>query len=340
MQHKFWNRFKNYDLSDIYEGIKNPHKIKRELNFYINKANNAIYHIKAKRSVDIMSEDWDNLIILDACRSDVFSEVISGFYGVSGGMDYRITKASRSKEFYEKNFDNNEFYDTILVTANPNIEHISDSFFKTVKTYGLNDRYNESSAKKYMGFWPDIVSEESIRQHNKHHNKKLMIHFMQPHAPFISETAIQEYEKIRNQYDVGVKRADLMFENRPEFENRFKTVSNHVSSWYGLRRKGYISQHLLEDLYAENIKLVLEYVRDIIDSVDGKTIITSDHGEFLGENGRFGHPQSAGGVEVRQVPWFTIENSSRRKITNEPPAGSTKVDADTVSSNLEALGYK
>ena len=287
-----------------------------------------------------MSADWDNLIILDACRYDVFLEVMCNFDGISGSMDYRITKASRSKQFYQKNFDSMEFYDTILITANANVEHISDHFFKTVKTYGLEKRYNESSASKYMGFWPDIVSEESIRQHKEHPDKKLVIHFMQPHAPFISETAIEEYEKIRDQHDVGVKRADLMFKSRPEFDDRLKTVSTHVESWYGLRREGYISQQLLENLYAENINLVLKYVRNIINLVDGKTIITSDHGEFLGENGRFGHPPYFGGNEVRQVPWFTVENLSRRMVSFESPVGSTKISTNIVNNNLKALGYK
>jgi hypothetical protein len=329
--------FKNYELSDIHKGIKNPNRTKEEI---INIISNLIFNFKAKTSVDIMSEDWDNLIILDACRYDVFFEVICDFDGISGSMDYRITKASRSKQFYQKNFDSIEFYDTILITANANVEHISDLFFKTVKTYGLEDRYSESSARKYMGFWPDIVSEESIRQHKKHPDKKLVIHFMQPHAPFISETAIEAYEKIRDQHDVGVKRADLMFENRPEFDNRFKAVSKHVGSWYDLRREGYISQELLKNLYAENINLVLKYVRNIINSVDGKTIITSDHGEFLGENGRFGHPSYMGEIEVRQVPWFTVENLSRRKVSFGSPVGSTKIDANIVNNNLKALGYK
>ncbi len=45
----------------------------------------------------VFREDWDNLIVLDACRHDLYEEV-------NGETDHRITLGSRTMEFLEKNF--------------------------------------------------------------------------------------------------------------------------------------------------------------------------------------------------------------------------------------------
>lgn len=46
----------------------------------------------------IMEKDWDNLIILDACRHDLYEEM------KREKIDKRVTLGSTSKEFIEKNF--------------------------------------------------------------------------------------------------------------------------------------------------------------------------------------------------------------------------------------------
>jgi hypothetical protein len=62
--------------------------------------------------------------------------------------------------------------------------------------------------------------------------------------------------------------------------------------------------------YIINLKLVLENVAILVqniltDNPKARIVITSDHGELLGENGKFGH-----GIEhpiVRVIPWFEVE---------------------------------
>lgn len=46
----------------------------------------------------VMNKDWDNLIILDACRHDLYEEM------KREKIDKRVTLGSTSKEFIEKNF--------------------------------------------------------------------------------------------------------------------------------------------------------------------------------------------------------------------------------------------
>ena len=67
----------------------------------------------------------------------------------------------------------------------------------------------------------------------------------------------------------------------------------------------------LREAYKENLEIVLNYVSALIARLmkirpNAKIVITSDHGELLGEDGLYGH-----GINhpvVRLVPWFTVRN--------------------------------
>ncbi len=58
---------------------------------------------KKNNSFYIFSEPWDNLIILDACRYDVFEEVFKK-RNMKGKLEYRISRGSWTVEFLLENF--------------------------------------------------------------------------------------------------------------------------------------------------------------------------------------------------------------------------------------------
>lgn len=55
--------------------------------------------------------------------------------------------------------------------------------------------------------------------------------------------------------------------------------------------------------YMDNLKLVLEYALKL---ASGKTVITADHGELLGEHGLVFHPEGYDYKELREVPYEVI----------------------------------
>ena len=68
-----------YSLSNIKTAVKQPRKALTEINRLFEQG----FDIRASpahnpKGIDILSADWDNLIILDACRFDTFEEVASG----------------------------------------------------------------------------------------------------------------------------------------------------------------------------------------------------------------------------------------------------------------------
>lgn len=50
------------------------------------------------KGTNFFEKDWDNLIILDACRYDIFEKINT----IGGDLSYKISKGSHSEEFYQK----------------------------------------------------------------------------------------------------------------------------------------------------------------------------------------------------------------------------------------------
>jgi hypothetical protein len=126
-----------------------------------------------------MNEDWDNLLILDACRYDMFTDRID----LEGTLESRISMGSTSEEFMERNFVGEQFHDTVYVNANPYIPKLGlddDTFHAVVDC--LDDWDIELETVP-----PEPVARAARNAHERYSDKRLIIHFMQPHAPFIGE---------------------------------------------------------------------------------------------------------------------------------------------------------
>jgi hypothetical protein len=102
----------------------------------------------------------------------------------------------------------------------------------------------------------------------------------------------------------------------------------------------------LHRAYMENLRLVLDEVETLLDSFRGKTVITSDHGELLGERlpgipvKDYDHWYGLHVPELLDVPWFEIETGPRKNIRAETPAERDETDTEEVEHHLEDLGYR
>lgn len=106
--------------------LRNPHLAAMELRRILN------HRIRSKSYTRVMNEDWDNLIILDGCRYDVFEETCS----MEGQLQPAISPASCTREWLGENFPE-EYPDTVYVSANPQtqIHGVEDRFFKSIRIW-------------------------------------------------------------------------------------------------------------------------------------------------------------------------------------------------------------
>jgi len=282
------------------------------------EVNNLQFRLRHGKGTRVMEEDWDNLLILDGCRYDMFTERVD----LSGTLEYRISLGSSSEEFMERNFVNQQFHDTVYVTANPFIPKLGlneDTFHAVVD---LLDDWDE----ELQTIHPNTVAAAAREAHEQYPDKRLIVHFMQPHAPFIGE--------LGREMVGGGWTMDHDVEDDPGIWNRLRDGED-------------ISLEKVWRAYNENLDVVLAEVRPLVKSLAGKSVVTADHGNLVGERlspiptrRKYGHPYGVHTKELVKVPWFVATHGARRTITEDPPIAQESIAEDTIEDRLDALGYK
>lgn len=270
--------------------------------------NNIIFRVRNGEGVNVMDEDWDTLVILDACRYDSFQDINIPF---DGELQFRISQGSKSDEFLDKNFSNGKFHNTVYLSGNGYISELgldSDgTFYHSINVW--NNSMDEIP--------PRQVTEEAIKTHKEFPNKRIIVHYMQPHQPFLGEIG----EKLHKKYSV---------DNIIKFAEEKKIPKEDI--W---------------NAYEENIQIALNHVSQLIETITGKVVITADHGEMIGERQGpiptskiWGHPWGVRTPELIKVPWYIYSSGERRDIIEEKPVTSSSVSDEKVTQQLEALGYR
>ena len=325
-----------YNQENLIRAAKDPslftNEIKRQLQWIKHQPRKLYFKQKYGPGLDVMSQDWDYLIILDSCRYDAFAEVAD----LDGDLKRVISKGSHSIEFCEKNFAGNRYYDTVYVTANGYGAQLSQNVFHDLIFTDESDAVSDVDVlhSSSEGMAPSTVANAALDACSKYPNKRMIIHFMQPHDPYLGPTA----EDLRSRVaDDGL----TVVARDPEKIEKYDTNdSNVVSTLAGAANDDYISQQELEKVYYENLEIVLEHVSNLINEFVGKIVVTADHGDLFGEHNIIGHPKYRYYKELREVPWLVIDANDRPDIISENPTGSTRINEDAVDERLRALGYK
>lgn len=156
---------------------------------------------------------------------------------------------------------------------------------------------------------PEEIYEATKKMLNLYPQKRFIVHFLQPHMPYIGEVKLPQ-----------------------SIDQNYK-------------------YKLVRDAYKSNLKLALEFVRELIEEVEGNVVITSDHGESnlaLIMRGAC-HPCGVNFPELVIVPWFEVDRThhvrkhvkfaSRDVGRKEEKETRTQEEEERVKQRLKALGY-
>lgn len=160
---------------------------------------------------------------------------------------------------------------------------------------------------------PDRVTEAAITAHEEFPNKRLLVHYMQPHLPIVAEG--------------------------------HRWITDELVWFRGLRLGADVTREEFQAAYRANLEHVIDHVEALLEAVPGRTVVTSDHGEMLGERlspvpvRMYAHKPSLYVPELVEVPWIVVEDGERREIRDEPPAEPLDVDEDARRERLQFLGY-
>ncbi|WP_164731990.1 hypothetical protein [Halomicrobium mukohataei] len=271
----------------------------------------------------MFERDWDNLLILDACRYDIFEEVNS----FRGDLETHCSLGSSSREFVRANFADRTLHDVVVVSANGWYKKISDTSGKinvdvhdliVVDNKSVESHKSDIDTVRPDREWilPEAVTNEACDAIERYPNKRIIVHYHQPHTPYIGPTG-KEYAG----------------ELPQKFDGKEELRTSH---------------EILRRAYRENLEIVLEEVGGLYPELTGKTVISADHGDLLGERGfpipvrEYGHPSQAYREELVRVPWFNLPFDERKEIIAESPSDNRKNDLsiDEVNERLKKLGYK
>lgn len=271
-----------------------------------------------------MEEDWDNLIILDACRADAFEEVAN----IERFDEYRrvISGGERTDEWAAANFRDKEFPDTVYVTGSPQISRVSPGSF-----HDLIEIWDDAFDENTHAILPSPIVSSARQARSDFPNKRIIVHFMQPHIPFVPDDNL----RFRDWWDPH---------SGPENWEEIKDSGNIKTVWEAAR-KGVVNENDIWEGYLRNLEFVLDPVLELCDNMDGKTVITSDHGNLFGERvwpfplRYYGHPRGILHDKLLTVPWAVINSNERINVKADGLESDTQMDDKKIKQRLKTLGY-
>lgn len=318
-------------IRQIIKGIRHPSKandvIRRKVN-YIDP--NRIWYGLSNCNPDgkaVYDADWDNLILLDSARYDEFKRV----NWLEGDLEEWTTLGTQTPQFVSCNFRGQAMHDLVIISVTVNYQ-------KAVLEEGFEPHYIEVLAptgehpvqKRFFergsSGWnmPGPVTERARWAAEEFPNKRLLIHYFQPHSPYIGKTG-QEY-----------------FDGLPHHLGNFDPKG---SLSIRDRNESLISDELLRRAYRENLEIAIQAVEELLPSLDGRTVISSDHGELLGERcfpiplKYYGHPPRFYTRELTKVPWLIIDQGERKDIIDDTPRTYEVPGEHKIDERLRDLGY-
>lgn len=302
--------------------IGNPRLFARGLNRAYHRCGGT--RLENPDGINIFDEDWDTLIVLDACRYDMFESASR----LDGMLSSRISKGSSTVEWLQANFDGRDLRDTVYVTANPQLERNREKWDITLNET-INVWFEDGWDDETGTVLAETMTEAALDAVEQFPHKRLVVHYMQPHYPFVSANTDFDKDHLREIDGNG---------EGPSDENV-----------WGQKFTGEldISQDELWSMYVANLEYALEHVEELLENLWGKTVVTADHGNYVGERAspipiqEYGHPRGLYDDPVVLVPWLEQVNGERRGVTMG--SGEDSVDnfeQEAVADRLRDLGYR
>ncbi len=268
-----------------------------------------------KSGQNIYEAEWDVLLVLDGCRLDLMKEVVA-----KQNLDWEVGEIesvdTMTRFWMEKTFIDKysaEMAKTVFLCANPH----SDELLDEDKFHTLDEIWKYRWDEETGTCLAKDVTDKSILLRRKYPQKRLLIHYIQPHNPFVT---------------------DLELNTKPTESGGF-IQHNGKDPWHRLEDSE-VSEERVWTAYRENLEYVLNEVKRLLQNMEADTVvITSDHGNAKGEWGLYGHPFGMPFRCLRTVPWIEVSATDTGECQPEFDSSEQREDGK-VEKRLQALGYK
>lgn len=268
------------------------------------------------KSQNIYQKDWDVLVLLDCTRRDMIQE-IKDEYDFINNIGEHLTPGTSSANWmlytFTKEYEN-QMSETLHVTGNPN----SEKYLNSSDFHHLEEVWRNNWSEEHGTILPRPITNQAVRLYRNMNPNKMIVHYMQPHPPFVPNKSVDSVEiSVPNRSPSG------------------KTVEELAQSGY--------SRSELWELHVNNLRYVLEDVELLLSNIDAeRAVISADHGQALGERGKWGHPGASTLDCLRKVPWVktSASDSGQHKPVKQRNQDLDKSVDTSTKEKLESLGYK
>lgn len=286
--------------------------------------------------------EWDNLIVLDACRYDYFKHFYDSFPNLEDGeLDMVRSPGSATPEVVPQVFT--DYYDWQFFSGAirfksgdmPNVLGPWEEATKEVSSDGIAWHCSDHFSEIY-DVWdrtdhtrpatPEQMVEAAISHVDP--DKKSVFWFFQPHQPHIGTFSFDVYTP-----PVGPNIPDLLISDDGKV-GKDTVKLTRLSYKYNLLRAFY-------NLYV------------LLGILDGVTAVTADHGELLFDDSRapedWEHTMDSDHDILRTVPWLVVDSDTsvdNNDLTDEEfldiayrSVLGRSIDDDGLQTYLEHLEY-
>lgn len=277
------------------------------------KGSKSVMQVAGPVGTPIWEYEWDVLVILDACRVDLMRQVAKEYEFIGDPDDVKAiwSVGSKSNEWMERTFDaayQNEIEQSAYITGNPYSAKVNFE----VEPAMLEEVWRDAWSDEHSTILPRPLTDRAIEVWREATVDRMIVHYMQPHAPFVEHPQIGSYG---DPEDFG-----------RGFDDMWALAGKEIPF------------DRIWPAYRDNLRYVLDDLRLLLENLDADVIITADHGNALGEFGFTGHPPNLLHPHVRRVPWIRTQGTDTGQYS--PTIDLPEfVDDDTVSERLRQLGY-
>jgi hypothetical protein len=280
---------------------------------------------------DVLERDWDVLIVLDAARYDVFEDIYGEY--LDGDLRKVESPGSATPEWATRTFTGT--HELTYLSANPFINSLgiplnelkwgASSGYEWTATDHIDtivDLWQERWDDDLGAITPQAVTEAALEQVESGYDGRLVVHYLQPHAPFIQEGTGRKMKRIKAGFD-DVPATGNAPEDDGSLGNRLRRwIEPKLGNSELAQRLGMLVEldagsatdiltggieATLREYYEGNMRLALAETARLVEELDGKVVVTSDHGEAFGEHGVWEHHIETYIPELIEVPWLRVE---------------------------------
>lgn len=285
---------------------------------------------------NIFNTEWDLLIVLDACRYDAL-QVVTEEYTFLDTIEPTLSLGSASKEWMVNTFRREQLEaieKTVYLTGNAWVDRAlvetvdfsswSATRGSVIHNNNLVDQLLQRptvTREAFADLWlqtahsvdgvdvfpAEDLTDYAIRYGREHNPERLIVHYMQPHAPYLHRWS--EGKQLRKTDTEPFKQLRTGHDRQPVWE-----------------------------AYLNNLRYVLDHVEILFKNYEAENVvITADHGEMFGESLLYGHAEGVPHPKLRVVPW--VEASAVDRETVDPEVDLEDESDMNVDDRLNALGY-